>query len=659
MKRLKPDGLIAVALSLVSVLPRLPYLTEIPLSGDFLKQTIYAMQIRPGGFMPLVGNDPYAGALYSYIIAGSLKVLGISPFTAYIAQLFMGALTIGLTYLLARAMGLSWPWAGLVGLLMTANPHHILLNSHSPGTVYIIPLFSTAFLIALVVAVRRESGPWLIAAGALLGLALQTNPIPALMLPGVAVWFLLQRKSSIGLRTRWPYLAALALVLAYSPVIIYNLQTNLPILYWAETRDYLWQPKPSSSSYLPNLWRLILQLCRQVSGVVEGQENIQSLIGLPIVLSLWAIAGLVQAARKGISLPALAVASQVIVMPWWSNHYGMLVELRLTMQLAPLMAVGMGVLAADMWTFLRVRAQAARVAPFANWAIGLALVLLSLSPLVTVAQYYQHQVAAGETNVPYSVFFEEFEQQWQGEKILISGLTFFDHSEYLLAMNQIPYEVVPFERVQERLATGQQTGRVTLVLDDADVPNLKLRVNLVPWRSPAIEANHRLTNCRWYTIADAQNAKPTFVLGQGESLPSDARAMQVNLADQLGLVASRQRANRLNPGDTLVVDIYWKANRMLADDLTSFVHLVWPEGQLVAQQDQELGRGFYPTHYWQPGEIVHERYELALPRDAPVGDYVIQAGAYNFPSLERLRVVSSTVPAQNDVITLGTLHVGR
>jgi hypothetical protein len=47
-----------------------------------------------------------------------------------------------------------------------------------------------------------------------------------------------------------------------------------------------------------------------------------------------------------------------------------------------------------------------------------------------------------------------------------------------------------------------------------------------------------------------------------------------------------------------------------------------------------------------------------LPKDMPVGEYTLRVGVYSFPSLERLAVLSSNVPAQDNIVTLGTVHVG-
>jgi len=645
----------------------------IPASGDHLLQTVYSLDIQPGKFMPLVGIDPYSGALFSYIIAICMRVFGIRLETPFVVMLITGAMTVGLTCLLARALGLSRPWAILAGLLMAANPHHILINSHPPGTSYIIPLFTTAFLLAMALAIRRESGLWLVAAGALLGLAMQTNLISALMVPGVVVWFLLQKKSAIGLRTRWPYLAAAAWVLAFAPVILYNAQNSLNLVRWVKTRDYLFQFDPTPMTFVRNLERLVLQLCRQVSGVLEGHEDVQSLAGLPMLLSAWAIAGLAYTAQSKIpsgpsklsetrghslSLPALAVASQVLIMPWWSAHYGMIIEPRLTTQLTPLIFVAMSALAAGAWAFVRTQVRRPDLLPAAAWSLGVLLVAISLWPLIPLFQYYQHRVAAGETNSLLYASLEEFKQRWRGESVLISGnSTLVEASQYFFTIGHIPYQVMSLERISEQLASGQEHGRVTLLLDDDDVSRIRLRANLSPWRSPVMDTIHRKLRTDWYTIEDASHIKPTFVYEPGIPAPK-MRALQVSFADQLALIGYQVRSDKVAPGDTLLIDTFWQATRAVPSALTGFIHLIGPNGRLAAQADQEFGRGFYPTNYWQLGDVVREKHELVLSGDLAPGDYSIWAGVYEFPSLERLDIRSSDAPNRDNMVTLGTVHVG-
>ena len=657
----RPDLWIGGMLTLVGALTRIPYLTLIPVFGDEVMQTVYALSIRPGHFMPLVGNDSYAGPLFSYILAICLRALGASPAAPRIIALVMGALTVGLTYLLARALGLHRPWAALAGLLMAANPHHILISSHLAGASYIVPLFSTAFLAALALAVQRKSGLWLVIAGVLLGLTAQATAASILMVPGVVVWFLAQRQSGIGLRTRWPYLAAGALVLSYAPVIVYNVQNEWVGILVAGNRSYAWQPNLSLPAYVQNLGRLTLELCRQVSGVLTNDESIQGLLGIPLVLSAWAIAGIVYAARRGISLPLLAVGSQLLIMPWLSNYYWEPSATRFTNHLTPLMVVAMGALAAGVWDWISVRPQPST--SVLHLATCILLVTLSLWPLVPLFRYYETTAAKGETSAPFLAFGDELVKQSRGATVLVSdSVGAFNLPEYFLAVSNVPYRLMPIGRILERLATGQETGRVLLALTKEDLGHVQSQTEVMAWGAPAVRSDNPTRWYGWYGVYAVVNAqqvrKPSFVLSDSTPLPSTLHPLQVSLAEQISLIGYESRSSQVAPGDRLVIQLYWKASGTSPDDYMGFLHLLGPDGQLVTQDDHELGRGFYSAYLWQPDEVIRERYEMVLPNDAPRGDYSFRAGVYRFPSLERLVVRSSSVPAQDNTVTFGTLHVG-
>jgi 4-amino-4-deoxy-L-arabinose transferase-like glycosyltransferase len=682
---IKLDLLMGGALTLVGVLIRIPYLALIPEFFDEIMQTVYALNIQPGKFMPPVGNDAYVGPLFSYLIAVCLRIFGASPVAPRIIALLMGALTVGLTYLLARVLGLRWPWAALAGSFIAANPHHILVNSHYAGSTYMVPLFGTAFLLAMALAVKRGSGFWLIAAGALFGLALQANPISALVLPGVIIWFLLQRKPRIGLRTPWPYLAVAATILAYAPVVIYNVQNGLVSMsVLSENRTYVWQPTLSLQAYAHNLWRLLLQLGHQVSGVMEEQESFRALLGLPLLYSAWAVAGLIYAllAKQDIRLAALAVGSQVIIMPWLTDHYGLIVATRFTNQLTPLFCVAMGALAAGVWEkamtlalrFARCSAGASvnreaertrdasldhfRLPKPTAWLVGALFVAISLWPLVSLFRYYDRTVASGQTNAPFFAFFDEFMRRWHGERVLVSdSLASFNVPEYFLSTRRVSYTLLPIGRMMERLATDQEIGRVIILLSSDDLSRASPQVNLTDWVRPDMPAGRKL-DFGAYLIADARQVrKPTFVLPDGVPLAATVRAVQANFADQLSVIGYEPKA-KLAPGERFIVNLYWKAIGAIPESYTGFLHLIGPDGRLVAQDDHELGRGFYRTLVWQTDEVVRERYEWVIPKDLPNGDYTLRVGVYPFPSLKRLSVRSTNTSAQDDLVLLDTLHVG-
>jgi hypothetical protein len=379
-----------------------------------------------------------------------------------------------------------------------------------------------------------------------------------------------------------------------------------------------------------------------------------------MVMSVWAVAGMIYAgcARRDLSLTTLAVGSQVLVMPWLSQHYGQMGATRFTNQLTPLIFLAMCGLAAEAWAFVRARLSSPAVASAMTYAAGVLFVTISLWPLITLFRYYDHKLATGQTNAYEMAFFQEFVQQWKGDTVLVSDtLGRFNATEYFLVVNHVPYTVLPIGRLMERLATGQETGRVVVALDRTDLTRVSTQTDLITWRPTNIQPVREM-GYGLYIIADAhQVRKPNFVFSDTTLAPT-VRPMQANLADQLALIGYEPKATQFAPGDSFVVNLYWKTIGAMPESYTGFLHLAGPDGRLVTQDDHELGRGFYRTLFWQPGEVVRERYELALPKNIPSGDYTLWAGVYGFPSLKRLAVRSASTSAQDDRVWLSTLHVG-
>jgi hypothetical protein len=88
-------------------------------------------------------------------------------------------------------------------------------------------------------------------------------------------------------------------------------------------------------------------------------------------------------------------------------------------------------------------------------------------------------------------------------------------------------------------------------------------------------------------------------------------------------------------------------------EYTGFVHLLGPNGALVAQDDQPPRNGFLPTTIWQPDLIISDRYTIVVPLDAETGTYSLVAGMYDLASGERLPV------SQDGMLTGDSVLLGR
>ena len=134
--------------------------------------------------------------------------------------------------------------------------------------------------------------------------------------------------------------------------------------------------------------------------------------------------------------------------------------------------------------------------------------------------------------------------------------------------------------------------------------------------------------------------------------------LDARLGEDIQLAGYRLAQDEIAPGDTLLLTLYWRAEEPVEGDYTVFVHLQGPDGNLMAQQDNPPARGTQPTSGWKAGAVIEDPYELALPPDAPVGDYQLSAGMYDPTTLERLPTFApdgGRLP--EDRVTLATVQV--
>ncbi len=112
----------------------------------------------------------------------------------------------------------------------------------------------------------------------------------------------------------------------------------------------------------------------------------------------------------------------------------------------------------------------------------------------------------------------------------------------------------------------------------------------------------------------------------------------------------------LHAGDALQLQLTWQAQDWPAVDYTAFVHLIGPDGGLAAQVDKPPLDGFLPTSTWVPGQRVVDAFVLAIPTDAPPGDYQLVTGFYDPATVARLPIRQGD-RAVGDAFTLATIRV--
>ncbi|UCC64093.1 MAG: DUF2723 domain-containing protein, partial [Anaerolineae bacterium] len=132
--------------------------------------------------------------------------------------------------------------------------------------------------------------------------------------------------------------------------------------------------------------------------------------------------------------------------------------------------------------------------------------------------------------------------------------------------------------------------------------------------------------------------------------PSDMDSLDAPLEDQARLVGYHLSDDVLAPGQPLIVHLAWQPLAEWEHDYSFFVQLLGPAG-LVGQ-----GRDIiHPAGRYQVGEVLVDRFEVAVWPTVTPGNYGLIAGVYFLPPTggwQRLRT-----PERQDHVSLGGVHI--
>jgi GNAT superfamily N-acetyltransferase len=113
------------------------------------------------------------------------------------------------------------------------------------------------------------------------------------------------------------------------------------------------------------------------------------------------------------------------------------------------------------------------------------------------------------------------------------------------------------------------------------------------------------------------------------------------------------------PGEVIHLKLYWQVREPVGEDYTVFVHLLDEDGQLWGQHDGQPEEGFYPTFFWDEGEVIVDEHEIVLRPSTPPGEYQIVTGLYRLATGERLAVDAGGRWMGNGRLLLGTVEVSE
>lgn len=111
------------------------------------------------------------------------------------------------------------------------------------------------------------------------------------------------------------------------------------------------------------------------------------------------------------------------------------------------------------------------------------------------------------------------------------------------------------------------------------------------------------------------------------------------------------------PGERVDLILYWQTLATMSIDFNVFIHLIGPDGQLVAGENTSLPGEARPKATWLTDEIVPVRFRMVLPPDAPTGVYQINVGLYQWQTGERLPLLDESGAPVGSFLTVSTVDV--
>jgi hypothetical protein len=364
-------------------LVRLPRAQLVPPFTDETEEVLRALAIARGESLPLTNVDAYIGAMWSYVLAAAFRLFGESHAVPRWVAIGAGSATVAFTFLLGRRI--FGTTAGLVAAaLLAANGMHTLVNSHVAWSNCASPLFTTA-------------GLWLLARGSLpgsalvLGLALQTHPSVATILPGAAAFAIWRQPRLFARRSTW--LAVLLFGVGYGMVIAYNIGTGFDSLVQARrvSGEYFEGGGLDAFGYASSVagfWALLGQV---IAGAVAPHEHVGPYVSNPAYLPSLLI-GVVAVgwgwyARQ--PLPAFIVLSVALLLPVLNQRWMPNLQARYLMPVTPLVLVAIGGLAVHL------------LANRGRWGVASVWIAVAASAAVHQVQLHAHyaeEIASGRSN---------------------------------------------------------------------------------------------------------------------------------------------------------------------------------------------------------------------------------------------------------------------
>ena len=684
--RLLKLGLLA-AIVLVAACLRLYRIGGLPPAAGY-DQAAYgldALEIADGARPVFLSTNFGREALFSYMVALVYLVLGDAARAVYLTSALIGVLTVPAVYLAAEELfrpigrakspASSSPWflqggwrgggALLSALVLAISRWHVSWSRLGMRAI-LVPLFAAVTIWLLWRGLRTERWWAFVGCGLSLGLSLHTyqaaRALHLLVLLGYG--YVAWARHRFG----WRDLARLALVgatalLVFAPLGLYFVR------HPGSAGQRIGQAaavgtETSLGEALGILARQTLEAGRVlfVSGDRDPRVTVLGWPALDPLVSV-ALAFGVLVALLGLRQPAYLLLLTWLVglsAPAILAQYGWVTKRALGTTPAVAMLVAVGCLEAGRrfkrWVEPWLRPRGAQIASVLLIGLGLAY-----SGAQTTRGYFGLWAEDPDLFTHFEVGPSEVGRYIgalpPGERVYLSPVP-VDHPSVVLYSDRRP----GVQGYQGRFCTvavdraAQDTTYVIAHHDDRE--SLPRLAALYP-QSQAESAGALHYGAPYFSVLRvpagiAPKVTPQYVRDVFWSAPG-------SLSPTIRLWGYDLDQGTYRPGENAELTLYWRSSGGLEVDYTVFVHLLGPNNPAGdapwAQDDSEPCRRGYPTSAWRRDEIVIDPYSLSVPENAPVGEYRIVVGFYEWQTLQRLPVVDDDGRVAGDHVALGTLQV--
>lgn len=159
-----------------------------------------------------------------------------------------------------------------------------------------------------------------------------------------------------------------------------------------------------------------------------------------------------------------------------------------------------------------------------------------------------------------------------------------------------------------------------------------------------------------YTFMDGQTELVSARIRRSDPLLGERDIPKlhiVDVGDAIQFMGYEMTPTAPIPGDTVQVDLYWRAQSPIDNRYTVFAQIIGPFNSpagtpVWGQDDSPPVHGTFPTDAWPSGLIIRDSHTLELASDAPPALFSLIVGMYDPVTGGRLPIVGQA----NDALTL-------